>query len=353
MRSEQSIDQINTSALDARLNRVARGELNSAVDEFMESRIPIQLGTMTDPFSPIERKRKVTADVIRTLNKYNYPFVTSTRGDVLYDGEIESAINDSNSVHRFSISTFSDALRREFETGAESLRGIGNSIYRLSRQGKRVLVRLQPVLLWHEDQAREIIRFAAECGAHGVSAEYLKVPLEKDAPVTRRLSELYGQDIRCIYRDLGSSVVGREYILPLQLRKRGMDNLQREALAIGIEFYHAELELLHLNRDPTCCNGSSSYLDNAKNFQFNMLGAVRQMKIGHQYYFDDLFKTAGPFHSIDNYLNSRSRKASGVYSWRRHMKERWNRGGLTFSPETFMGVNRGVDERGETYYIRY
>jgi len=63
--------------------RVQKGEIASALDEFILKRIPFQLGGMSDPFSSIEEKAGVTLEFIKILNEFNYPFIISTKGTML------------------------------------------------------------------------------------------------------------------------------------------------------------------------------------------------------------------------------------------------------------------------------
>jgi len=66
--------QINT-VFDRALNRASAG----VIAEFLPHRTPIHLGGMSDPLQPAEERHKVTASVLKTLIRYQYPLVLNTR----------------------------------------------------------------------------------------------------------------------------------------------------------------------------------------------------------------------------------------------------------------------------------
>ena len=68
----------------SRMERVNRGEFASALDEFLSRRIPIQLGGMSDPFSPIEMDLGHTQKLMQVLKEYSYPYVISARRQIRF-----------------------------------------------------------------------------------------------------------------------------------------------------------------------------------------------------------------------------------------------------------------------------
>jgi DNA repair photolyase len=69
----------NPQALRDRIERVVSGKISSALDEFIENRIPFQLGGMSDPFTKIESNKNVSFEYLKILKEYDYPVIISTK----------------------------------------------------------------------------------------------------------------------------------------------------------------------------------------------------------------------------------------------------------------------------------
>src|SRR5439155_1869145 len=114
--------QISDAAnLENRFRRIGDGHVASAVDEFLKKRIPIQLGGMTDPFSPFEQRSGATLRLVRILMSQNYPTLISTKGTILGDTKYLEMLAAGNFLVRFSISVIREAERTCIEQGTPPL----------------------------------------------------------------------------------------------------------------------------------------------------------------------------------------------------------------------------------------
>jgi len=62
--------------------RVKKGVIASALDEFLARCVPIQLGGLQDPFTPREEQFGVTLEILKILKEEEYPTIISTKGSV-------------------------------------------------------------------------------------------------------------------------------------------------------------------------------------------------------------------------------------------------------------------------------
>ena len=114
----------NPSSLLKRLQRVEKGDVNSALDEFIQRRIPFQLGGMSDPFTLIESKKKVTLEYLKILKYYNYPVIISTKSDLIAEEEYLSILKGSNCYVRFSTTVVEEQYKSMIDKGCPSIERI-------------------------------------------------------------------------------------------------------------------------------------------------------------------------------------------------------------------------------------
>ena len=97
----------NTVAFEHRLARVFyHGQIRSALDEFIQARVPIQLGGVQDPFSGLEFKHRVSLELLQVLRRYNYPTIISTKSTLVTQEPYFSVLK--------SITSWLDSLPRVY-----------------------------------------------------------------------------------------------------------------------------------------------------------------------------------------------------------------------------------------------
>ena len=88
--------------------------------EIMEMRVPLRIGSMSDSFMFMDKKYKVTQELLKILDYYNYPYIIFTRSDlVAHDEYLELLRNDLCSV-QMSIASTNDEMNRMVEPGTPS-----------------------------------------------------------------------------------------------------------------------------------------------------------------------------------------------------------------------------------------
>lgn len=259
---------------------VVDGESVSSLRKFIEGArnqdtnwcdwdIPLHWGGMSDPFQPVELERKRSLEALKVFAETQYPFVVSTKSNLVAQEPYLSLIKLCNCVVQFS------ALCPEYdqyEKGASSFKDRLIAAAAIS-QYKRVIIRLQPYIPQIFLQVQKSLQIFKECGVYGVTIEGMKY-------VTKRP---------------GTIRLGNDFVYPEKLLLGQFVELRKKCHSLGLRFYCAENRLRYLG-DSLCCCGIeglgwrentanlNSYLYDKKGFVFS----EAQMKSG----------TAGVFRGI-------------------------------------------------------
>jgi DNA repair photolyase len=207
--ASKGIHQANPFAFRQRMERVARGEIASAVDEFLARRVPLQLGGLQDPFTPIERELGVTRDVLEILRDFRYPTLISTKGSLLLTEPYLTLLSEMNVVVRLSAAGIREHLRKIVEPRSDGFETTIDRLTRLSGKGITCGLRIQPIFPGFEEEALAMATAAAEAGVKQLSFEYLKIPGEIVGTEIAAASKALGYDIVEHMRAMGSRGSGQ------------------------------------------------------------------------------------------------------------------------------------------------
>jgi len=139
---------------------------------------PIALGTNTDPYQPIEKQRKITRSILKTLSAAQHPFTITTKSDlVLRDLDILVPLAKKNLVSvGISVTSLDHKLSRLMEPRASTPNNRLNAITKLSQAGIPVVTQIAPVIpAINDTELEKIMQTTRDCGAK--SAIYLMVRL--------------------------------------------------------------------------------------------------------------------------------------------------------------------------------
>lgn len=213
---ETSLPGLKTAAplaFKKRLARIAAGRIQSALDEFLASRVPIQLGGLQDPFSSVEVNRRTTLELLKVLNEYNYPTIISTKSTLPGKEPYLSLLQEMNVLVRFSACGVNEECRAKIEIGCPPIGELFETITSVSRIGIPVSLRIQPVIPGHEEAALTLARRAARAGVRHISFEYLKIGTEHKLQTVKRISAAIGTDVWKIMSERGIKRLGQDYTL--------------------------------------------------------------------------------------------------------------------------------------------
>lgn len=105
----------------------------------------IRLGGMTDCFQPIERKHRVTYELIKALNEQGVHYLIVTKSDLVADDEYIKIMDKDLAHIQISVTTTDDELSLQYEKAVVPSKRI-EAIEKLQRHGFDVQVRLSPYI---------------------------------------------------------------------------------------------------------------------------------------------------------------------------------------------------------------
>jgi DNA repair photolyase len=141
----------------------------------------LAIGTNTDPYQPIERRRKITRDVLKILARFNHPVGIVTKSDlVVRDIDILAPMAEKGLAKvALSITTLDRQLARSMEPRAATPERRLEALKALSEAGVRTAVMAAPMIpSLNEPEMEAILARSAEAGASEAGYILLRLPLE-------------------------------------------------------------------------------------------------------------------------------------------------------------------------------
>lgn len=236
----------------ADLTDIDKGESHKVLRDFIDGKrtketswcdwnIPLHWGGMSDPFQPAERKHKMSLECLKVFKETQYPFVVSTKGKLICEGEYLELIKDCNCVIQISmVCPEYDRIELGTPTFAERL-----EMVRTLAKYKRVNVRIQPYMIETHDSTMRSIKLIGEAGAYGIIVEGMKFARKKDGLVK----------------------VGGDWCYPLDDLGERFVEMKTEAHRLGMRFYSGENRLRTLGDSLNCCgtDGLEGFVGNKFN----------------------------------------------------------------------------------------
>ncbi len=318
------------------------------ISELIRNRSPLHFGGMSDPFQPIEKNKKVSYVVLKYLCSIEYPVVISTKSIIVADDEYVNLLKSNpNILVQFSFSTTQDKLSDIVEPSAYAPSKIMRAIEILSKYGIKTSVRWQPFIPGFSEEPAEFVSSFNNIGIKHIGFEHLKLPLEKNNPLWKKLSAKLNYDIRDYYLKNGSTNDGRELILPPEIKIKNALKVKKECASNNITFGSADNEIQYLSDNDCCCSGVDQF-DGFENFnKFQISYAIKKSQ-GNRIKFNLISEEWRPSGSIDKHLNSKSRlsKNDKFNSVEDYIHNRWENLISPFNPSKFYGI-KSTHERDD------
>jgi DNA repair photolyase len=148
---------------------------------------PISLGINTDAYQPLERRLKLTRQLIEVFAETQHPFTLITKNALVErDLDLLAPLAAQNLVHvAFSITSLDNKLSSKLEPRASAPHARLRAMKALSDAGVPVGVMFAPVIPWVNDAHLEgVLEAAYEAGARSAGYVLLRLPHEV-APLFR------------------------------------------------------------------------------------------------------------------------------------------------------------------------
>lgn len=342
--ASKGIHRANPVAFRKRMERVAQGEIASAVDEFLARRVPLQLGGLQDPFTPIEGELGVTCDILKTLRDFQYPTLISTKGSLLLTEPYLTLLSEMNVVVRLSAAGIPEHLRKIVEPRGGGFDATINKLVRLSAKRITTGLRIQPIFPGFEEEALAMATVAAKAGAKQLSFEFLKIPGETIGTEIAAASKALGCDIVEHMQAKGVTRLGPDWSLSPNAKRPFVRLARQLCRRLHVKFGAGDTEFIPWSDGNGCCGASELTQDGANHFTANFVGAIRASlaKPDKKVRFETLLELWSPEQSIGNYMDWRRRippdERGGFTDWLAILSRRWNGGKSPYSPAFFDGV---------------
>lgn len=142
---------------------------------------PINLGSNTDPYQPIEREHRLTRHCLEILLDYRHPVTIVTKGSlILRDLDLLAELARQNLVSVYiSLTTLDDELKRTLEPRAAAPSARLRAIRVLRQHGIPVGVLCSPMIPMVNDMELEhLLEAAKQAGSQSANYMLLRLPRE-------------------------------------------------------------------------------------------------------------------------------------------------------------------------------
>jgi DNA repair photolyase len=119
--------------------------------DILQRRIPLRIGSMSDSFMWMDQKIKITQELLKILNYYQYPYVVFTRSDLIAKDEYIDLLNPDLGAVQFSIASTNDKMNKLIEPGSPSAKRRLIALQKLNAAGIWTTVRINPLFPIYPD----------------------------------------------------------------------------------------------------------------------------------------------------------------------------------------------------------
>lgn len=120
-------------------------DYNKAEEVAFKERIPLKIGASSDPFPPIERKEKITYDILKILHKYDYPVEIQTKNPIIL-AEYAKEFIGANWTIAVTLVTTDEEFSKIIEPYAPLPSKRLEAIKQLTDLGFKVMIKIQPAI---------------------------------------------------------------------------------------------------------------------------------------------------------------------------------------------------------------
>ena len=196
--------------------------------EWCDWDIPLHWGGMSDPFQPVELERRNSLEALKVFAETGYPFVVSTKSDLISKEPYLSLIKQCNCVVQFSACC---GRYDQYENGASTFEQRVAAAKVIS-PFKRVIIRVQPYTPAVFKDVLNSIDLFHDAGVHGVVFEGMKYTAKKQGTI-----RLHG-----------------DFVYPVDILRKHFEVFRNKLHKLGMKFYAGENRLRSMG-DSLCCCG--------------------------------------------------------------------------------------------------
>jgi DNA repair photolyase len=185
---------------------------------------PINIGSATDAYQPIEREWRLTRGVLEVLGACGHAYTLVTKsGIVVRDIDLlAAAAARAQTYVMVSVTTLDDALSRTLEPRASAPQRRLQTVRRLVDAGVPVGVNVAPIIPFlNEPEIEQIVDAAAHAGAQAIHYTVVRLPWEVKPLFEEWLSHHVPQRAARIMARVRELRGGKDYDADFRLRMKG------------------------------------------------------------------------------------------------------------------------------------
>ena len=185
---------------------------------------PLNLGSATDAYQPVERRLRITRGVIELLQEAQHAFSVVTKsGGIVRDLDVLAPMAAQRRVLVFiSITTLDPHLSRILEPRASSAARRLQAVSALAGAGVHVGVNVAPIIPFvNEPEIEAIVDAAAQAGARSVHWTVLRLPWEVNPLFHQWLQQHYPDRAERVMARIRDMRGGRDYDADFRTRMKG------------------------------------------------------------------------------------------------------------------------------------
>lgn len=244
---------------------------------------PINIGSATDPYQPIEREWRITRSVLEVLQRCQHPYTIITKSSgIERDLDILALAAQRRQTYvMISITTLDSALSRKLEPrGAAPHRRL-QTVQRLVDAGVPVGVNVAPIIPFlNEPEIESIIEAAAQAGASNIHYTVVRLPWEVKPLFQEWLTHHVPKQADRIMARVREIRGGKDYDSDFSLRMRGQgvwseliaQRVRKAASRYGVGRRGIELDTSAFN--PDACRALLSASKAETTPQLDLFGAA-------------------------------------------------------------------------------
>lgn len=144
--------------------------INSDIRKAIALDIPMRMGIRFEDFTPSERRKGISLEMLRYLSEVNYPIMINTKSDLVGEDNYVRALSENkagSAVHITMISS-SESLMKRIEPGAPSFSRRIKAAKTLIDSGVRVIARIEPFLVYINDDPDQVEDYMEQCENAGI-----------------------------------------------------------------------------------------------------------------------------------------------------------------------------------------
>lgn len=174
----------------------------------------INIGANTDPYQPLEKKLKITRQILEVLAEFKHPFSLITKSSlILRDLDILRQMAGENLCSvAVSVTTLENELKRKLEPRTASPKARLKVISQLSSAGIPVTLLVAPIIpIINDHELENILKVGREAGAQSARYIFIRLPLETGPLMHQWLNEHYPDKAGHVISLIRQSRNGKDY----------------------------------------------------------------------------------------------------------------------------------------------